>query len=176
MKMVIGLGNPGRQYEATRHNIGFMVVGRLADEQGIRVSKKVFSSLWSKGMVAGREVMFLLPQEFMNRSGGAVQEAASYYRVSSEELLVVHDDLDLPLGRVKVDFDSGGAGHRGVGSIIEALGTKKFHRVRIGIGRPVRKEEVEGFVLSPFDPGDREVVEGMIDEAVAATKRWIEGN
>ena len=118
--------------------------------------------------------MLLLPQAFMNRSGEAVREAASYYRVPPEELLVVHDDLDLPLGRVKVDFDSGGAGHRGVGSIIETLGTKGFHRIRIGIGRPVRKEEVESFVLSPFDPGDREGIEGMVNEAVSATKRWIE--
>ena len=118
--------------------------------------------------------MLLLPQEFMNRSGGAVREAASYYRVSPEELLVVHDDLDLPLGRVKVDFDSGGAGHRGVGSFIDEIGTKAFYRIRIWIGRPARKEEVEGFVLSPFEPGDRDIVEGMVNEAVAATRRWIE--
>lgn len=151
-----------------------MVVRRLAGENEIRISKKGFSSLWAKGEVAGREAVLLLPQTFMNRSGESVREAAAFYRTPPEDLLVVHDDLDLPLGRVKTDFNAGGAGHRGVGSIIELLGTKSFHRIRIGIGRPERKEEVEGHVLSPFDKSERGAVEAVVSEAVREINEWVE--
>lgn len=173
MKLVVGLGNPGREYAKTRHNIGCMVVGQLAKEEGIGVSKKGFSSLWAKGKVGDVEVFFLLPQTFMNRSGEAVKEAKDYYRIEEPSLIAVHDDLDLPLGRIKLDFDAGAAGHRGVGSLIESLETKRFYRLRIGIGRPVKKEDVEPYVLSSFDEGEREKVEETVAEAVRILKGWI---
>jgi PTH1 family peptidyl-tRNA hydrolase len=150
-----------------------VAVGRFAEEEGIEISKKGFSSLWSKGKIGGREVLFLLPQTFMNRSGEAVREIKDYYRIGDRELTVVHDDLDLPLGRVKLDFDAGAAGHRGVGSMIETLGTKGFYRIRIGIGRPMKKEEVEGYVLSPFGEGEKEIVQEAIKSATQLLKKWI---
>lgn len=114
-----------------------------------------------------------LPQSFMNLSGPAVREIKDYHRVSDRNLMVVHDDLDLPLGRIKTAFDSGAAGHRGVDSIIGQLGTRQFHRTRIGIGRPISQEEVEDFVLSPFEKKDQELVEESVAEAVKILKKWI---
>lgn len=167
------MGNPGAKYQKTRHNIGFVVVSRLAEEEGFEISRKGFSSLWAKGPVGGEEVVFLLPQTFMNRSGEAVREARDFYRVEEESLMVVHDDIDLPLGRVKGDRDAGAAGHRGVDSIIEVLGTKKFHRVRLGVGRPANKEEVESFVLSPFEKVEETTVRTMVIEATEVLKQWL---
>ena len=174
MKMVVGLGNPGGKYEGTRHNIGFDAVNRLADRHGSRISKKGFSSLWVKGGIGGEEILFLLPQTYMNLSGGAVREAMDYYKLAPAQLAVAHDDLDLPLGRVKWDFESGAAGHRGVSSMIDHLGTKAFYRARMGIGRPALKQDVEGYVLSPFAKAEREIVEAMIGETVELLEKWIQ--
>lgn len=173
MKMVVGLGNPGEKYHGTRHNVGFDVVDGLAGETGVRIAKKGFSSLWAKEKVDGREVLFLLPQTFMNRSGEAVGEAMGFYKVPPQDLMVVHDDLDLALGRVKADFNAGAAGHRGIGSIIDRIGTKEFHRIRLGIGRPGRKEDVEGFVLSKFESNEEEVASVMKTVAIDELKKWI---
>lgn len=173
MKLVVGLGNPGAKYEGTRHNIGFEVVQALTGAAGIRFTKKAFSSLSVKENYKGREVLFLLPQTYMNRSGEAVREAIAFYRISPKDLVVVHDDLDLALGRVKVDFNAGAAGHRGVGSITEMIGTKEFNRIRIGIGKPARKEEVEGYVLAPFGRDEGEVKRVMLNEAVRELDSWI---
>lgn len=167
------MGNPGEKYHGTRHNVGFDVVVGLAGETGVRIAKKGFSSLWAKERVDGREILFFLPQTFMNRSGEAVGEAMGFYKVPPQDLMVVHDDLDLALGRVKADFNAGAAGHRGIGSIIDRIGTKEFHRIRLGIGRPERKEDVEAFVLSPFGSVDKETVEAMKTAAVGELKKWI---
>jgi PTH1 family peptidyl-tRNA hydrolase len=173
MKVVAGLGNPGEKYQGTRHNVGFEVVERLAGRHGMRISRKGFSSLWAKGMVKESEVLFLLPQTFMNLSGGAVREALEYYRLPPQQLAVAHDELDLPLGRVKWVFEAGTAGNKGVTSIVDHLGTKSFYRARLGIGRPERKEQVEDYVLSPFAKGEREAAEAMTEEAVGLLEKWI---
>lgn len=150
-----------------------MVVADLAEGAGVSVTKKGFSSLWAKGEMAGEAVIFLMPQTFMNRSGEAVRQVMDYYAVPEDELVVVHDDLDLSFGRIKVDYEAGAGGHRGVADIIEKLGHKKFHRVRMGIGRPEKKEEVESFVLSSFRKEEKDLVEKMKQEAVEAVKKWI---
>lgn len=173
MKLIVGLGNPGREYGETRHNIGFRVVGCLAEKSGIGIVKKGFSSLWGKGRVEGADVILMLPQTFMNRSGETVRQVKDFYRIPEQGLMVVHDDLDLPLGRIRQDYNAGAAGHRGVLSIVEALGTKSFHRLRMGIGRPERKEEVEDFVLSPFEKGERDAVHAMINNATDLLLKWI---
>lgn len=118
--------------------------------------------------------MLLLPQTYMNLSGKAVREALDFYKLSPQQVVVTHDDLDLVLGRVKWDFEAGAGGHRGVSSIIDHLGTKAFYRVRLGIGRPDRKEEVEGYVLSAFAKSEKEAVEAMTEEAVGLLEKWIQ--
>lgn len=170
---MVGLGNPGTPYTQTRHNIGFMIVEHLAAEWGTPILKKGFSSFWSKVSLEGRDVLLQEPQTFMNLSGQAVQEIKNYYRVEDQHLMVIHDDLDLLLGRIKPDYEAGAGGHRGVSSIIESLGGKAFHRLRIGIGRPGKKEEVEGYVLSPFSKSERESVKDVIKEACELLKQWV---
>ncbi len=173
MKLVVGLGNPGEEYVGTRHNVGFEALERLAGEVGMMFGKKSFSSLWTKEKIEGRDVAFQLPQTFMNLSGDAVAELCGFFRIAPADVLVVHDDLDLDLGRIKSGFDSGAAGHRGVTSITERLGTKAYHRLKLGIGRPERKAQVQDFVLSRFSKDERAAVETMMGEAVKKISEWI---
>ncbi len=173
MKLIVGLGNPGSRYVRTRHNVGFMAVERIARHFGIGLGSEKFSSVWGKGGWKGQELGFLLPQTFMNLSGDAVRAAAAFYKVEVRDLLVAHDDLDLVPGRVKLGFDSGDAGHKGVRSTIAALGTQEFFRARIGIGRPERKEEVESYVLSPFQKEETTALEGALEEIQKLVERWI---
>ncbi len=165
MKLLVGLGNPGEKYAKTRHNVGFMTVVSLASREGVGLGRKE--------RIGGKEVLLLLPQTFMNRSGEAVRQVCDTYRISDGSLMVVHDDLDLPLGRVKRDFDAGSAGHRGVASVIDALGTKGFHRIRIGIGRPPVKEDVEPFVLAPFEENEKDKAREAVEEAVRLAREWV---
>lgn len=171
MRLIVGLGNPGREYEQTRHNLGFRVVQAFAE--GIRISRKQFHSLWGEGPFGGEKVGFLLPQTYMNRSGEAVSEAVRFFGLPPEDLLVVHDDIDLALGRVKLDFDAGAAGHRGVASVTESLGTRQYHRLRLGIGRPAPREEVEPYVLEPFGENQEEEVSKMMSESIHKISDWL---
>lgn len=152
-----------------------MAVSNLAELHGLKISKKGFSSLWVKGPIWGCEALLVLPQTYMNLSGQAVREALDYYKLTPEGLVVVHDDLDLEMGRVKWDFKAGAAGHQGVSSIIDHLGTKEFYRVRMGIGRPNVKQEVKDFVLSAFPSEEMKTVhDDMLPEAALLIKKWIE--
>ncbi len=160
MKLVVGLGNPGEPYRRTRHNVGAELVRRVAERRG-------------KGIVSDVKVLFLLPQTYMNRSGEAVGAAARYHRVPPENVMVVHDDIDLALGRVKLEFNAGAAGHKGVLSVADHLQTTAFYRIRLGIGRPERKEEVESYVLAPFGSAERPVVEAMLSEGEGSLEQWI---
>jgi PTH1 family peptidyl-tRNA hydrolase len=152
------------------------VVEAVAEGAKIKVAKKGFSSFWTKEKFEGRETLFLLPQTYMNRSGEAVQAAMAFYKIEPADLMVVHDDLDLNLGRLKVDFNAGPAGHRGVGSIVDLIGTKEFHRIRLGIGRPERKEEVESFVLSRFRDDEKDAKRVMVTAAQLELSDWIVKN
>ncbi len=171
--LIVGLGNPGSEYEGTRHNIGFQAVERFAAEAGSEIRKKGFGSYWSKVGLQGREVYLQLPQTYMNLSGQAVREIADYYKIPPRHVMLVHDELDLPLGKIKQGFASGAAGHRGVSSVTEHLGTKEFWRLRLGIGRPERKEQVSDFVLHPFSREEDSSVEEMIRDCVGLLNKFI---
>lgn len=170
--LLVGLGNPGSEYEKTRHNVGFRVLEFFAGEHGSAVSKKGFSSFWTK-LSVGSDVFVQLSQTYMNLSGEAVRALADYYRIAPKNIMLVHDELDLPLGKLKKAFGSGAAGHRGVSSVAEHLGTKDFWRLRLGIGRPERKEQVSDFVLHPFQKDEEVFVEKMIKEAVSLLNEFI---
>ena len=177
MKLIVGLGNPGNQYEKTRHNIGFSLVDEAARAWGVSLEQKKFSALFGearvgRGQVSDQKVGLMKPQTFMNRSGDSVAEAAQFFKLRGEEILVAHDDLDLELGRVKLDFGRGSAGHRGVESIIGCLG-KDFYRLRLGIGRPERKEEVESFVLTHFLAGELESSKVLLRDGLEKITAWI---
>ena len=175
MDMIVGLGNPGPEYKDSRHNIGFRVVELLAHELGVRLDGKRFQSRSGRSRIEGRDVIFLCPMTYMNLSGMAVRLCADYYKINLEDILVVHDDLDLPVGRVKLAREGSAGGHKGVQSIIDHLGGPRFPRVRIGIGRPRYDESIEAFVLSPFYKDERDVIEEMIKSGAEAGRSAVGG-
>jgi peptidyl-tRNA hydrolase, PTH1 family len=176
MDMIVGLGNPGPEYNNTRHNLGFKVVGLLAHELGVRLENKRFQSKNTRMRLDGKDVIFLCPMTYMNLSGGAVRLCADYYKIDIENILVIHDDLDLPAGRIKLARQGGAGGHKGVKSIIDHLGGTKFPRVRLGIGRPRYNESTEAFVLSPFYKDQADIVEKMIQLGIEACRLVIRDN
>ncbi len=173
MHIIIGLGNPGLKYKFHRHNIGFQVVDRLASHWGIPLQRKSCSCHWGQGRFAGQQVVLAQPDTFMNLSGRGVFRLMAYFEASAADLLIIHDDLDLPLGRLKFVARGGAGGHRGIASIIQTLHTNEFVRLKIGIGRPQYGETVEYFVLSPFYPGEIEQVEAILDRAVSAVEAYV---
>lgn len=170
MKFIVGLGNPGKSYERTRHNIGFQVVDRLAARYRIGVGTELCDALVGEALESGERIILVKPQTFMNRSGIAVKALLDEYRGRPEDLLVVYDDLDLPLGRVRIRRRGSAAGHRGLGSILENLSTSSFARVRIGIGRPPDGIDAVDHVLSPFDAQESEEAERALGQAVDAVE------
>lgn len=163
--LVLGLGNPGSDYAGTRHNLGFMVVAELAGRLGVSLTRRGLSSLWGQGRMAGRKVILAQPQTYMNNSGQAAMSIMSYFDLPPERLVVVHDDLDLEPGRLKVTTKGGAGGHKGVASLLAHLGGDQFLRLRVGIGRPRHAETVEDYVLSGFYADQREVFQEAVKEA-----------
>ncbi len=173
--LVTGLGNPGRKYKETRHNIGFWVVDRLAEQASLafkeeRVPPKyqiADAHLW------GQKVFLLKPMEYMNRSGGPVERVASYYEIMPEDILVVHDDVDVRLGRLKFVRSGGHGGHNGIRSIIERLGTRNFPRLKIGIGRPPENVPADKYVLSRFSTEELGTVREVVELAVRGIEEFV---
>jgi PTH1 family peptidyl-tRNA hydrolase len=174
MKLIIGLGNPGKDYIDSRHNIGFNLVRRLAKSQKIPLKKDSQSrSLSAEGTIAGQKVMLALPLTFMNLSGDAVRRLVLRYRVQPRNLLVVCDDLDLELGRIKIRPCGSCGGHRGLGSIIDSLGSSDFARLRIGIGRPTRNISARDYVLSAFGASEKKKLKETLKRSVDCCRAWI---
>ncbi len=171
--IVAGLGNPGDGYRETRHNIGFKVIDLIAERWGRPVFKQKFSSeLALLNTPSGSRVYLQKPQTFMNLSGDAVQPAAAYFKVSPEQVLVVHDELDLPLGRIQLKKGGGSGGHNGLKSVTQRLGTPNYLRLRLGIGRPSEefRGDTAGFVLRAFPQSEQEVVQRLIEQAADAVE------
>ena len=172
MKLIIGLGNPGQYYAHNRHNIGFMCLSHLARTQGIRLDRKKGNARTGTGEIAGHEVVLARPQTGMNLSGDAVYRLVNRYRVSAEDLVIIHDDLDLPLGKVRIRHGGRSAGHKGIKSVINHLGSPDFYRIKVGIGRPdttdlpAREKEaaVVDYVLSDFSPDEKKIIAGIIPQ------------
>ncbi|MBL7068892.1 MAG: aminoacyl-tRNA hydrolase [Candidatus Omnitrophica bacterium] len=171
MKAIIGLGNPGFKYRHTRHNIGFMVLDRVAKSSRIRLKNKSFGSLWGVGKIGKEEVMLAKPLTYMNLSGKAVSEIVRNKGFSLENLLVIMDDKDLPLGKIRVRKNGTSGGHNGLRSIIEGLGTDEFPRLRIGIGPP--KNMLRDYVLTPFGRGERGGLSGAMEISILCVNVWI---
>ena len=166
MHLIVGLGNPGRQYTETRHNIGFAVLDALAARNGIIIQKKKFISLLGRGCVKKTDVLLAKPQTFMNLSGRAVRQIVDFYKLTLDRLLVLHDDMDLAFGRIKVTARGGAGGHKGVASLMEYLGDDAFPRIKIGVGRPGQGREATGYVLGRFAPEDVEPLKFILMCAV----------
>lgn len=165
MKLIVGLGNPGPEYATSRHNIGFMCVNRLAKAFRIPINQKHSKSLSGRGMVTGEEVVVAKPRTYMNGSGTAVKLLLQNYRMSLADLLVIYDDMDLPLGKLRLKLGGGAAGHHGMESIIRELGSNIFGRLRVGIGREVGREGAD-YVLSDFLSEEAETIEQTLIRVV----------
>lgn len=168
--LIVGLGNPGTQYDKTRHNIGFMAIDRLAQRHQIAVTTKKFKGLLGTGFIEEQPVVLLKPQTFMNLSGQCVQPAASFYEVGVDRILVLHDELDLPMGTLRLKLGGGHGGHNGLKDIINRCASKEFVRVRMGIGRPDPAHDVSAYVLGAF----RKVDEALRDELIELSCDAIE--
>ncbi len=174
IRLVVGLGNPGKEYENTRHNVGFMVIDELARRLKLKDYRTESLSHVYRAKVAGREVLLAKPQTYMNNSGLAVINLLEENNIEPGEMLVVYDDLDLPLGMTRLRLEGSSGGHRGMESIIRTIKTDKFPRLKVGIGRPKRKEEVVSYVLSPFSKEEEELAKAVIKKAAECVLRSIE--
>ncbi len=169
MRLIVGLGNPGREYASTRHNAGFMVIDRLAREIGVVVGKRMFKTLLGLGRINGKSVMLAKPQTYMNLSGGAVGALMNWHKITPTDLIVIYDDLDLPPGKLRIRPDGSSGGHKGMQSVIQALGTENFCRIRVGIGRSKDPNfESVDYVLSRLDGDDVELMGEAVELAAEA--------
>ena len=162
MRLVAGLGNPGSTYARSRHNVGFLVVDALADRYSVDMGRRKFDAVYGKGRVEGLDVLLAKPVAFMNRSGPPIQNISSYFKILNEDILVVHDDIDLAFGRLKIKQKGGHGGHNGLRSIMDALGGGDFTRLRIGIGRPEADRDVTGHVLGGFTNDESQILDRII--------------
>jgi PTH1 family peptidyl-tRNA hydrolase len=171
--LIAGLGNPGPDYRDNRHNVGFMVIDKLAEIAGISIRRMERRALVGKGEFADARLVVAKPQTFMNDSGKAVASLLKFYKVPVECLLVVHDDLDLPFGTLRLRPSGGTGGQRGMESIAEKLGTRDYARLRIGIGRPPGRMDPRDYVLHDFDPGEQDHLPAILATAVDAIGLFI---
>ncbi|MBE9537142.1 MAG: aminoacyl-tRNA hydrolase [Proteobacteria bacterium] len=173
MKLIAGLGNPGSKYAMTRHNVGFMVADLLAERHGINIGKEKKRSETGKGMIGGTPIVITKPLTFMNLSGEAIAPLAAYLDIGVEDIIVIHDDLDLEFGRIKIKAGGGHGGHNGLKSLISHLNGREFTRIRMGIGKPVAGGDVSSYVLSQFSAEEKKELINLIEHAADAVENII---
>ncbi|MCJ8010019.1 aminoacyl-tRNA hydrolase [Lederbergia wuyishanensis] len=174
MKLIVGLGNPGLSYKKTRHNIGFMIVDELANRLGTKLSEKKFNGIYSIIHKNGEKVILLKPLTYMNLSGESIRPLMDYYDIPVEDLLVIYDDLDLPVGKIRLRQKGSAGGHNGIKSTIANLGTQEFKRIRVGIDRPPIGVTVPDYVLSNFRKEEKDDIQSVIEKCVDACEEWLE--
>ena len=173
MRIIVGLGNPGRKYENTRHNLGFITIDRLAEEHGISVTKAKHKALIGEGNISGQKVLLVKPQTFMNLSGEAVREVMDYYKEPVENLLVIYDDADIPAGTVRIRKKGGAGTHNGMRSVVSCLGDGDFPRVRIGIGGSTDERDLAAHVLGGFTSEEADIMREAVLTAVSAVESML---
>jgi PTH1 family peptidyl-tRNA hydrolase len=176
MQIVVGLRNPGADYERTRHNVGYEVVERVVARSGETLGRAPsrIRGLLSQTGAGDNRVLFLVPSTFMNHSGAAVRAAVAYYRATPGDLLVVHDDIDLPFGRLRVQLGGGSGGHNGIRSMENALSTRDFSRLKVGVGRPPGSQDPTSFVLRRFTKSERPQVDAQVEDAADVVELWLQ--
>ena len=171
MKIIAGLGNPTREYEGTRHNIGFSVIDKLAEQYNISMTEKKHKAICGKGIIEGEKVVLLKPQTYMNLSGESIGEAVNYYKVDPEEdLIVIYDDIDLEPGKLRIRAKGSAGGHNGIKSIINQIGTQNFYRIKVGVGAKPKGWDLADYVLGRFPSEERNLVDEAIREAAKAVE------
>ncbi|ACJ78332.1 aminoacyl-tRNA hydrolase [Bacillus tropicus] len=173
MKLIVGLGNPGREYELTRHNIGFMAIDELAKRWNISLNEQKFKGVFGAGFVNGEKVILLKPLTYMNLSGESIRPLMDYYKIDVEDFVVLYDDLDIPVGKLRLRMKGSAGGHNGVKSTISHLGTQEFQRIRMGIDRPKNGMKVVDYVLGRFTSEEIPDVNHSIEKAADACEEWL---
>jgi len=173
LKLIVGLGNPGSEYSGTRHNAGFAVLAALAAKHGVRVSMNTHQSLLGRGKICGVGVYLQQPLTFMNRSGQAVKAAVARLDIDLSDMLVISDDLDLPLGSLRIRAQGGAGGQKGLQSIADCLGTTEFARLRVGIGRPPLGVSTEDYVLERFSEDEKALFARTVERAIEAVETFV---
>lgn len=174
MKLIVGLGNPGKQYDQTRHNIGFEVIDALSSQMNIPLNQSKFKGLYGIGFHKGEKVILLKPLTYMNLSGESIRAVMDYYQIELEDLLVIYDDLDLPVGKIRLRQKGSPGGHNGIKSTVAHLGTQQFNRIRIGIDRPVSGMSVPDYVLGRFRPDEISLTQEAVKKSSEACEVWLE--
>jgi PTH1 family peptidyl-tRNA hydrolase len=173
VKVIVGLGNPGRKYELTKHNVGFWAVDQLSDKWDLPFQKEKWNSQVAEGVVGGEKVYLLKPLTYMNLSGEAVGAALRFLKLPIEDLLVIFDDMDIPLGQLRLRQKGSSGGHNGIKSLIQHLGTEQFNRVKIGINRPPARMTVVDYVLAPFSETDHPIAADAAIASAEAANEWM---
>lgn len=173
MKLIVGLGNPGKKYEKTRHNIGFMVIDKIAEKLNIELNQAKFKGQFGTAQVEGEKVFLLKPLTYMNLSGESVQAIMDFYQMDVADLVVIYDDLDLPVGKIRLRQRGSAGGHNGMKSIIAHLGTQDFNRVRVGINRPTNGMAITDYVLSRFSAEEEMHIQEAVERSAEACIEWI---
>ncbi|MGB4269298.1 MAG: aminoacyl-tRNA hydrolase [Spirochaetota bacterium] len=176
MKIITCLGNPGKKYAGNRHNVGMIVGMEIAHKYSIVINKKEHDAVTGSGVIEGCDCLFVLPQTYMNNSGMAVQKVLSYYKESPENLIVLHDEIELKFGHVKIKFGGGHKGHNGIRSIQQHLQTPDFYRIRIGVGRPYDDTPVADFVLSDFTTEEKNHLHQITDKVHTILIDWLKAS
>ncbi len=174
LKIIAGLGNPGQKYDKTKHNTGFMTMDHYLDEKGLSLDKDKFEGLWTKQKINGEDVILLEPQTYMNESGRSVSQVANFFKVDPEDILIIQDDMDMPIGKIRIRANGKSGGHNGIKSIIRDLGTEKFNRLKIGIRHP-KNATVVSWVLTPFNDEQQKLMDDAFDTSVKIIDDFIAG-
>jgi PTH1 family peptidyl-tRNA hydrolase len=175
--LIAGLGNPGKEYENTRHNAGFLSIDYIAEKKGIRIDRARFKALTAVTDICGKGVLLLKPQTFMNHSGDAVREAAHFYKIPAEKIIVISDDLNLDVGRLRVRKSGSAGGQKGLNDIIEKLGTQDIPRIRVGVGKkPHPDYDIKDWVLSSFSKEDSATLSEVYPRVLAGVERIVSGD
>lgn len=174
MKVIVGLGNPGKEYEHTRHNIGFEVIDVLSRQLGIPLDQSKFKGLYGIGFHNGEKVLLLKPLTYMNLSGESIRAVMDYYQRDLEDLLIIYDDLDLPVGKIRLRQKGSAGGHNGIKSTVAHLGTQQFNRIRIGIDRPQSGMSIPDYVLGRFNKDEKALILEAVEKSSDACTAWLE--
>lgn len=170
MKVIAGLGNPGREYENTKHNVGFRVIDKIAEKNGISVNKFKYKAFIGEGTICGEKVMLVKPQTFMNLSGESIKQILMFYKVPAKDFMVIYDDTSLPLASIRIRQKGSAGGHNGMKNIIQLLGGDTFDRIKVGIGEKPSGWDLADYVLSRFSKDDEPLIEQGIDKAAKAAE------
>lgn len=166
MYIVVGLGNPGLKYENNRHNIGFKIIDKIAENYNVNINKSKFKSQYNEIRIGSKKVLLIKPQTYMNNSGEAIKEIKSFFSVETENIIVIHDDIDLDYGRIKVKKNGGSGTHNGLRSILNHIKEKDFPRVRVGVGKPIEHIDLADYVLGNFNKDEVKILEKILDESI----------